>query len=86
MALDAILDNCTRASDGTLTVYINIVDDTTGAVIKKITASGADAAEIETELRPRMQSVKAEYDSHQLLKNAAQQRLDALKIELGFGG
>jgi hypothetical protein len=86
MTLDAILDNCTREESGELTIYVKIVDTATGGTIKEICESGADADEIKSKLRTIMQAEMDKYNSEQSLKDAAQQRLDDLKTELGFGG
>jgi len=82
--MDVKLDSCTRADDGTLTVYVNVIGNN-GENIKRISVSGANAQEIEDALHPRLQAVKDEYESQQALNQAAQARLDTLKSELGFG-
>lgn len=83
MALDFIVNFCNREADGSLVVSITAqVDGLNWDKTRKL--QGADAADLENQLRPLMQKAKDKYDQELQLKATAQAKVDALKIELGI--
>lgn len=84
MALDVRLDSVFREANGVISLHVTATAD--GFDDRHISVQGADADELETALRPRLEAIKAAYDKLAALRGAAQARLDALKGELGIGG
>ena len=82
MALDLKRKSITREKDGTLSLSIALIETDDGSQIASDTVQGADADEIESKLRPRLEAALAKYSQQKQLEAAADARIEALKNEI----
>ncbi|HBA84920.1 MAG TPA: hypothetical protein DCZ95_12570 [Verrucomicrobia bacterium] len=85
MAIDFVVEFCHREKTGIITMRVSPIVD--GAKWdKSIEVQGATADALDAALRPKLLAAVARYEKAEALKQLAQQRLTALKTELGIRG
>ena len=82
MAIDIKRKSIVREDDGTLSLCIAYVETANGKEVGTDTVQGADAAELEAALSPKIVIKRDKYLQEKQLKAQADARLDQLKIDL----
>jgi len=81
MTIELKLQQVTIEPGGLYAVYAQAIETETGKVIAKKCVEGSNKEEIKDALRPAWVKIKADYETYQIIKAAAEAALAELEAE-----